>query len=270
MNWMMDYENYLSQHGVEGQKWGVMHGPPYPLTGENKKAFKADKKAFYKNEKKAGQINTSYATEQHGNAMARAKALEEAGFWQGYAGKMTGDKKAISKGRLYDQASREYKKYADVQYKNTEHGKRNYDRLSNAYKQSVLMESIMAAGSIGMTAAVTAIGALSPFTLGVTAGPAIASLFMGKRMTDDAKRNFELNKYTYGLEAAQTFSSKKFSNKQLDNLIKEELKSSNYNGFDDPNELTKALEDMLKLMPQNNTNALDPYTQHKPVKVKMT
>ena len=37
------YENSLSQHGVEGQKWGVMHGPPYPLTGENKKAFKVDK-----------------------------------------------------------------------------------------------------------------------------------------------------------------------------------------------------------------------------------
>ncbi len=27
----MTYETYLMHHGVKGQKWGVKHGPPYPL-----------------------------------------------------------------------------------------------------------------------------------------------------------------------------------------------------------------------------------------------
>lgn len=26
-----DYRNYISHHGIKGQKWGVKHGPPYPL-----------------------------------------------------------------------------------------------------------------------------------------------------------------------------------------------------------------------------------------------
>lgn len=33
----MTYEsNYLQHHGVPGQKWGVKHGPPYPLDQEQK------------------------------------------------------------------------------------------------------------------------------------------------------------------------------------------------------------------------------------------
>lgn len=29
-------EEHLSHHGIKGQKWGVKHGPPYPLQGENR------------------------------------------------------------------------------------------------------------------------------------------------------------------------------------------------------------------------------------------
>lgn len=29
-------EEHLSHHGIKGQKWGVKHGPPYPLKGENR------------------------------------------------------------------------------------------------------------------------------------------------------------------------------------------------------------------------------------------
>ena len=26
------YKNYLEHHQIKGGKWGVMHGPPYPLS----------------------------------------------------------------------------------------------------------------------------------------------------------------------------------------------------------------------------------------------
>lgn len=28
--------NYLSHHGVQGQKWGIKNGPPYPLNSNEK------------------------------------------------------------------------------------------------------------------------------------------------------------------------------------------------------------------------------------------
>lgn len=43
--------DYLMHHGIEGQKWGVRHGPPYPLdrqkevTGRNSNNSKSQKKA---------------------------------------------------------------------------------------------------------------------------------------------------------------------------------------------------------------------------------
>lgn len=41
----VDTLDYLSHHGIKGQKWGVRHGPPYPLTAQAKaKAYpKKDK-----------------------------------------------------------------------------------------------------------------------------------------------------------------------------------------------------------------------------------
>ena len=39
----MPYEIYLAHHGVDGQKWGVKHGPPYPL---KKGGIKKAKKKF--------------------------------------------------------------------------------------------------------------------------------------------------------------------------------------------------------------------------------
>lgn len=32
-------KTYLAHHGVKGQKWGVQHGPPYPLDEKGKKAL---------------------------------------------------------------------------------------------------------------------------------------------------------------------------------------------------------------------------------------
>ena len=39
-----DYRNYLSHHGIKGQKWGVMHGPPYPLGSHTSAMIKKGKK----------------------------------------------------------------------------------------------------------------------------------------------------------------------------------------------------------------------------------
>ena len=53
--------NYLMHHGVDGQKWGVKHGPPYPLddsTSTGKKLVKRESKRVaqgeaYKEKRKA-------------------------------------------------------------------------------------------------------------------------------------------------------------------------------------------------------------------------
>lgn len=38
-----DYRYYLSHHQRKGAKWGVMHGPPYPLNREGRAKFNADR-----------------------------------------------------------------------------------------------------------------------------------------------------------------------------------------------------------------------------------
>lgn len=41
---LCSYED-ISHHGIKGQKWGVMHGPPYPLsTQEHNSVVKKSKK----------------------------------------------------------------------------------------------------------------------------------------------------------------------------------------------------------------------------------
>lgn len=36
-------EEYLAHHGILGQKWGVKHGPPYPLDDKTSKKIKSGK-----------------------------------------------------------------------------------------------------------------------------------------------------------------------------------------------------------------------------------
>lgn len=43
--------NYLEHHGIEGQKWGVENGPPYPLN--KSKYSRSEKKALNKRVKEA-------------------------------------------------------------------------------------------------------------------------------------------------------------------------------------------------------------------------
>lgn len=39
------YKDYLMHHGIEGQKWGVRHGPPYPLDYKTKRDAHIGRKA---------------------------------------------------------------------------------------------------------------------------------------------------------------------------------------------------------------------------------
>lgn len=42
---MIDYGGYvLVHHGIDGQKWGVRNGPPYPLERKSKREINAEKK----------------------------------------------------------------------------------------------------------------------------------------------------------------------------------------------------------------------------------
>lgn len=36
----MQYQTYISHHGIDGQKWGVRNGPPYPLDKSRKEQRK--------------------------------------------------------------------------------------------------------------------------------------------------------------------------------------------------------------------------------------
>lgn len=42
---------FLAHHGVDGQKWGVQNGPPYPLNSEGKEALREQRKQAKKEEK---------------------------------------------------------------------------------------------------------------------------------------------------------------------------------------------------------------------------
>lgn len=44
-------DEYLAHHGVDGQKWGVKHGPPYPLSRSAKQELKQKAKEQKKEEK---------------------------------------------------------------------------------------------------------------------------------------------------------------------------------------------------------------------------
>ena len=42
-------QNYLSHHGIKGQKWGKRNGPPYPLDSKTAERVKSKEKVIKRN-----------------------------------------------------------------------------------------------------------------------------------------------------------------------------------------------------------------------------
>lgn len=73
----MYHEYELQHHGVKDQQWGVQNGPPYPLSGENKKAAKK----FYREQRRQDRIARRQERELKKNRKfeeARQKMLAKA------------------------------------------------------------------------------------------------------------------------------------------------------------------------------------------------
>lgn len=73
----MYHEDELQHHGVKDQQWGVQNGPPYPLSGENKKAAKK----FYREQRRQDRIARRQERELKKNRKfeeARQKMLSKA------------------------------------------------------------------------------------------------------------------------------------------------------------------------------------------------
>lgn len=81
-------EDTLQHHGVEDQRWGVRNGPPYPLSGDNKKVAKAaykEAKILKKQAKKAEkqEAKTQAIQKQKNKIIANAdtKAMRKHPDW---------------------------------------------------------------------------------------------------------------------------------------------------------------------------------------------
>lgn len=69
-------ENELYHHGVEGMSWGDRNGPPYPLSGANKKEARAEAKAKIEREKRLEKMRKAAAKKRKEQAK-EIKKLEK-------------------------------------------------------------------------------------------------------------------------------------------------------------------------------------------------
>lgn len=53
------YRDYLSHHGIKNQKWGIQHGPPYPLDSKASSRIKQGKNVSSKDIETAGKSSTN-------------------------------------------------------------------------------------------------------------------------------------------------------------------------------------------------------------------
>lgn len=85
--WVFGNVDYISHHGVEGQKWGVRHGPPYPLDREAKKEVRKQIRSNTKEIKREARFERkNFNAEHRGRQVARIAGT--AASWLG--GPITG------------------------------------------------------------------------------------------------------------------------------------------------------------------------------------
>lgn len=86
--------NFLEHHGKEGQRWGVTHGPPYPLNRNKDKQAKLKAKAKARQAKEKAKVQKRIAKAQ---SKAENQEKKEAKDAERKAAKLAKDKKKYSK-----------------------------------------------------------------------------------------------------------------------------------------------------------------------------
>lgn len=89
--------NSLEHHQVKGGQWGVMHGPPYPLSRQNKKEAQADYKKNLEKRRKEREKERTKKRIAKAQAKAAKKEANEKKAAERKAEKLERDKKKYSK-----------------------------------------------------------------------------------------------------------------------------------------------------------------------------
>lgn len=79
-------DKWLMHHGVEGQKWGVQNGPPYPLEGAGKRKFlkqvgeykkRKRREKILKDPKKIVKYSNEFTTDELKEALEKIKVVDD-------------------------------------------------------------------------------------------------------------------------------------------------------------------------------------------------
>ena len=151
-NYRPPYPNELMHHGIQGQKWGVQHGPPYPLKNSfsarrkekghhswyEKKMARKEKRAIKKYEKNAEKAKETTSErkkekyeEKSAKARAKVESISETG--QKYYSLDRKERRKIDRGYaavkvLTVLASPALPVYAGVSYANRMHASNRVDK----------------------------------------------------------------------------------------------------------------------------------------------
>lgn len=73
------YKNFLAHHGIDGQKWGVRNGPPYPLSKSthNKVVTKSKDSSVHK-QKTSKDISSNYWSPDYKKAVTNKEEMKRA------------------------------------------------------------------------------------------------------------------------------------------------------------------------------------------------
>lgn len=172
---------YISHHGIQGQRWGVQNGPPYPLDYED---HNAREKRFMKKEAKEAYKKAVYAkgaaTDSGGRVIRAKKDLDRyrmAAARNPHRSQLSKDNERF----LADKYKSELKVHAALQ-KNAEKTAKDAHAKAMAFTEKYGERSIKdiyeyrgngLAATVRKTAAGASIGALIAGPLGALAGGAI-------------------------------------------------------------------------------------------------